>query len=81
MGFESGTLSTVIRRPRLLVEAVRAWFAMSSRPGFGPSPVYLEWRHYTAYGDASATASAHDLVKYLEWRREMRAIRKGEWGA
>ncbi len=78
MGFERGTIVALIRRPRLMVEAMRAWFAMSSRRGLGPSRVYMGWRAMTAYGDYSTTPSAHDLVKYLEWRREMRAIRK--WG-
>lgn len=78
MGFERGTISGLIRRPRLLIEAVRAWFAMSSRRGIGPSRPYLDWRTATAYGDQSTTTSAHDVFKYLEWRREMRTIRK--WG-
>ena len=78
MGFERGTIAEIIRRPRLIVEAIRAWFAMSSRGGLGPSRPYLEWRAATAYGDHSTTAGAHDVVKYLEWRREMRTIRKWE---
>lgn len=78
MGFERGTISAIVRRPQLVVEAVRAWFAMSSRRGIGPSRAYLEWRHYTAYGDRLVTASAHDLIKYLEWRSEMRTMRKWE---
>lgn len=78
MRFETGTIAQIIRRPRLAVEAVRAWFAMSRRRGITPSRPYMQWRAFTAYGDPSTTASAHDLVKYLEWRREMRTIRKWE---
>lgn len=78
MGLERGTIRALARRPILLVEAVRAWFAMRKRGGLFPSSAYLAWRRYTAYGDRMATASAHDLVYYLEWRREMRAMSKWE---
>ena len=77
MGFERGAMTTLLRHPSLLVEAVRTWFALSRRRGIGPDPVYLQWRATTAYGDRGATASEHDLLYYLSWRRQMRAIRKG----
>lgn len=78
MGFERGAILALVRRPALLVEAVRAWFAMRRKGGLLPASSYLEWRHYTAYGDRMATASAQDLVYYLTWRREMRTISKWE---
>jgi hypothetical protein len=78
LGFERGAMKTLMRHPSLLVEAVRTWFALSRRGGIGPDPAYLQWRAFTAYGDHSATASAHDLLYYLSWRRQMRGVRK--WG-
>ncbi|MFZ0014559.1 MAG: hypothetical protein WAL25_10650 [Acidimicrobiia bacterium] len=78
MGFERGAFLALTRHPRLLVEAMRTWFAMSRRGGIGPARAYLQWRSSTAYGDHSATTSAQDLVYYLSWRREMRGIRKWE---
>ena len=78
MGFERGAFKAVLGHPGLWVEAVRAWFAMGRRRGIGPSRVYLQWRAYTAYGDRMTTPGAHDLLYYLQWRREMRTIRKWE---
>lgn len=78
MSFERGAILLLLRRPSLLVEAVRAAFAMRGRGSLRPSPEYLQWRSYTAYGDHLTTASAHDLLSYLQWRREMRTIRKWE---
>ena len=78
MGFERGAILALVRRPTLLLEAIRTWFAMQRRGGLTPAAPYLEWRLSTAYGESSATASAQDLVKYLVWRRAMRAMSKGE---
>lgn len=78
MGFQRGTVLAILRHPILLLEAVRAWFAMRRAGGVGMAGPYLSWRTVTAYGDHLTTVSAHDLLRYLEWRREMRAIRKGE---
>jgi hypothetical protein len=71
LGFERGAFLTLMRHPRLLIEAVRTWFAMSRRGGFGPARSYLHWRSSTAYGDPSATASAQDLVYYLSWHTDL----------
>jgi hypothetical protein len=81
MGFERGAIRALARHPTLLLEAIRVWFATRRRKTLWPASSYLEWRRYTAYGDRMATASAQDLVYYLEWRREMRAIRKWERAA
>lgn len=78
MGFERGVVLGVLGHPRLWLEAVRTWFAVRRQSGFGASQVYLGWRHFTAYGDHATTASAQDVLNYLQWRREMRTIRK--WG-
>ena len=78
LGFQRGVILAILRHPILLVEAVRSWFAMRRRGGFGPAGPYLGWRRATAYGDSLTTMSAHDVVNYLSWRREMRSIRKWE---
>ena len=82
MGFERGVFwdvfRAILRRPTLLLEVVRVRFAMRERGRLRLSDHYLRWRSYTAYGDRMATPSANDLVYYLEWRREMRSIRKRE---
>lgn len=78
MGFERGAILAILRRPVLLLEAVRSWLAMRRTGGLGMSGVYLSWRRATAYGDDTTTMSAHDVVNYLTWRREMRSIRKWE---
>lgn len=78
MGFERGAIVALARRPSLIVEAMRAWFAMRRRGSLRPSSAYLQWRAFTAYSDRLATASADDLVYYLSWRRETRIMRK--WG-
>jgi len=78
LGFERGAVLGLLRHPGLLFEAIRVWFAMSRIGGFGPSRNYLRWRAFTAYGDHLATVSAQDLLDYLSWRREMRAIRRWE---
>ena len=82
MGFERGVVRdlarAIVRSPALLFEIVRARFAFRELGRLRVSDHYLQWRSFTAYGDRLATASAHDLVYYLEWRREMRSIRKRE---
>lgn len=78
MGFERGAILALVRRPRLLFEAIRTWFAMRRRGRVTPSASYLQWRSFTAYGESSATTSTQDLVYYLSWRRAMRAMSEGE---
>lgn len=76
MGFERGVMSALIRRPPLLLEALRTWWAMRRVGGIGLAGSYLAWRSLTAYGDKSATVSAQDLLHYLHWRRGMRLLGK-----
>lgn len=78
MGFERGAIFALVRRPLLLLEVLRVWFAMRRKGSLLPASSYLQWRHYTAYGDQRATASEQDLVYYLTWRRGMRTISKWE---
>lgn len=78
MGFGRDAIFALLRRPVLLVEALRTSLAMRRKGGFGPARPYLSWRSVTAYGDDMTTVGAQDLLNYLSWRREMRAIRKWE---
>jgi hypothetical protein len=78
LGFDRGAIRALVLRPHLLWEAVRTWFALRQRGGLVVSGPYLSWRRATAYGDPLTTMSAHDLLDYLSWRREMRRIRKWE---
>ncbi len=66
----------LVRRPVLAWEAVRALIAVRARGGITPSDEYLRWRTATAYGEADATQPAGDLLDYLHWRRNMRALRR-----
>lgn len=78
MGFERGAVLALLRHPVLLIEALRTWVGMRRNGGLGLAGPYLGWRRATAYGDSMTTMSAHDVVNYLSWRREMRSIRKWE---
>lgn len=78
MGFGRDVIFALVRRPVLLLEAVRTSFAMRRKGGLAPAAPYLAWRNVTAYGDEITTVGAQDLLNYLSWRREMRAIRKWE---
>jgi hypothetical protein len=71
MGF---SLSTLPRRPILLWETVRVFFALRSHRGIFPSSAYVAWRVHTAYGDGMSAISAEDLTSFVSWRRLMRAI-------
>lgn len=77
MGFERGAIADLLRDPASLGEALRAWWETRGN-GRGSQGAYLRWRRFTAYGDEAATFGAHDLLDYLEWRRDMRAIRRSE---
>jgi len=70
---DSKVILALVRRPTLLVEAVRAAVSMRRYP-FLPIPdrAYTEWRVLTAYGSSDAEVPARDVVAYLEWRRARR---------
>lgn len=70
----NGGLLTLVRRPVLLWEAIRAALAMRSRGSVTPSADYLAWRLHTAYGDAATSVRPEDLAAYLGWRRMMRKL-------
>ena len=78
MVFERGAVLTLIRRPVLAVEAIRAFFAMRRAGGLGPSTPYLRWRSLTAYGDPAGATPGRDLIRYLAWRKAMREMRGWE---
>lgn len=72
-------VAALLRRPLLLIEALRAAAALAPagwwrRPPFLPIPDrrYLAWRRQTAYGTSEARLTPHDVVSYLEWRRGRR---------
>jgi len=71
-------IGALLRRPSLLVEAVRSGWALRRHGRPYPSKAYLKWRIQTAYGNSDAAVSTSDLVHFLEWRRQMRRIRS--WG-
>ena len=67
-------LGALAREPRLLWEAIRAFFATRRRRHPLPSSAYLAWRMETAYGTANAAPEPDDVVHYLRWRKHMRRI-------
>jgi hypothetical protein len=77
MRWLSLTLALALRaavRPPLAVDLLRvAWRFRSRswyrRPPFLPLPAreYVQWRMYTAYGDADAIPPVDDVVKYARW--------------
>lgn len=61
------------------IEAVRTAWAMRSRRWWSRGPrvpvpdrAYVQWRSYTAYGDAKASIVAADLRSFLGWRTGFR---------
>lgn len=70
------SLSSLMRRPMLAAESVRALVSVRHRARPWPSRNYLGWRMHTAYGDDSALDTG-DFIHYLEWRRQMRQL--GRW--
>lgn len=70
----AGHVAALLRHPVLLVEAIRAAFAMRARGTARPGADYLRWRATTAYGEVRAMPS-EDLLDFLRWRRGMRALR------
>lgn len=62
----------LLRRPFLLIEAVRSYFAIRRRRRLTPATAYLSWRSHTAYGDHDAVFQNDDLIQFLAWRRRLR---------
>ena len=83
MRWLSLTLTLALRalvRPPLAVDLLRvAWRFRSRswyrRPPFLPLPAreYVQWRMYTAYGDADAIPPADDVVRYARWAGRQKA--------
>ncbi|MGH8911505.1 MAG: hypothetical protein ACRDVD_03260 [Acidimicrobiia bacterium] len=59
-------------RPLLATEALSAAWAFRRRGGILPARALVQWRRATAYGSRSLPAQSEDLIRYLEWRRELR---------
>ena len=77
--FASSVLRELVRRPRLWLEAVRAYVAMTPRTWWRRAPflplprrAYLQWRLYTAYGSTDVAPRPEDVIEYLDWRRRQR---------
>ena len=70
-------LGELSRRPFLLIEAVRGYFATRRRRRLIPGNAYLSWRSYTAYGDPDAVFQKDDLIDFLAWRRRLRRSAQG----
>ena len=75
-------LRAIVRRPSLIVEAIRFALATASPDWFRrrpflpiPDPAYREWRMSTAYGDGGPEMSVAEVEDFLEWRRRMRRAR------
>ena len=71
-------MGALLRRPRLLLEAIRSGWTMRRHGRPYLSGAYIGWRIQTAYGTTNADMTSSDLVHYLEWRQQMRRIR--QWG-
>jgi hypothetical protein len=68
-------------RPRLALDLLSAAWAFRRRgwlrrPPFLPlpSPEYLRWRMYTAYGDELAVPPADDVIRFAQWRRKLLSL-------
>lgn len=71
-----GTIRTlVLRRPFLILEAIRLFFATRKRTRLVPSSSYLDWRSHTAFGAVTATP-ADEFLDFVRWRGQMRRLRK-----
>ncbi|MFP3913892.1 MAG: hypothetical protein ACLFWM_03385 [Actinomycetota bacterium] len=63
-------------RPSLIWEAVLTAWAFRVRRGLLPARHLLRWRIATAYGRSDAEVAPQDLVRFLEWRKRLRAARR-----
>jgi hypothetical protein len=61
-------------RPRLAADLVRVAWRFRRRAWYRqlpflplPSPTYLRWRMYTAYGDEHAVPPRADVERYAQW--------------
>jgi hypothetical protein len=64
--------------PRIAVDLARVVWAFRAHhwyrvPPYLPLPprAYLQWRMYTAYGDAEAVPPLEDVVRFARWRRRV----------
>ena len=66
----------VARHPGLWPVAMRQAVRLRAPGRIGPAPGYLAFRMVTQYGDAHARLRGDDLVKYLRWCRQWRALER-----
>jgi hypothetical protein len=72
-------VAVLARHPGLVTEAVSVWMALG---GWSRAAVdYRRWRLHTAYGDDNPRLTGSDLVHFLEWRRQMRRLRRWDGAA
>ena len=67
--------AAVARRPGLWPVAVRQAALLRAPGRLTPAPDYLAFRLVTQYGAADARPSGADVVSYLRWCRQFRALR------
>jgi hypothetical protein len=68
-------------RPRLALDLLAAAWSFRRHdwlrhPPFLPlpSPEYLRWRMYTAYGDERAVPPPEDVIRFAQWRRKLLSL-------
>jgi len=77
-GLTTALAARAIVRPRLAVDLLTAAWAFRRRDWYRippflplPSPEYMRWRMYTAYGDEAAVPPVEDVVRFVQWRRKL----------
>ena len=68
--------AAVAGHPGLWPVAVRQASRLRAPGGVGPAAGYLAFRMVTQYGDAGARLRGDDLVSYLRWCRQWRALER-----
>ena len=63
-----------LRHPTLVIDLARVAWRMRARGWYTrlpflpvPSPAYVAWRMYTAYGDEHAVPPPDDVERYARW--------------
>lgn len=74
-------------RPALVPRLIGAAWAFRARDWYRrfpfvpvPSAAYLRWRMDTAYGDPDARPPADEMVRFLVWGSDMRALMRRRRG-
>jgi len=72
----AGAGAAVARHPRLWPVAVRQAWLLRAPGRLAPPAGYLAFRMVTQYGDPDARPVAADVVSYLRWCRQFRALQR-----